>query len=253
MTTPLASEPMPDDGQVPEMSALADRLYQRLPEVYRTVDAADSTWPFKRYLAGLIATAGRIDETLDGIDGERPIGPATPEPWALHPEELTRWRAARHSRASSLADPVQADAAWLPWLAQLVGAVLDPAATEQEKRDTIRFATSGWRGGTRSAIADAAKSALIGTQYVRVVVHTKVVTGSLVAGTAWDITIVTRTSETPDVNAVLGAVTRKGVKPAGAVLYHYPFAASWATVTAALNTWSSRVGKSWLQVEETGL
>jgi hypothetical protein len=253
VTTPLASEPLPEDGQVPEMSALADRLYQRLPEVYRTVDSADLTWPFKRYLAGMLAVAGRIDETLDGIDGDRPIGPALPEPWALHSEELARWRANRRARASSLADPVQAEAAWLPWLAQLVGAVLDPGASEAEQRDTIQFATSGWRGGTRSAIADAARSALNGTKYVRILPHTKTTGGSLATGTAWDITIVTRLSETPDVNAVLGAVLRKGVKPAGAVLYHYPATASWAAVTAAYNTWASRVGKSWLTIEETGL
>lgn len=253
MTTPLASEPMPGDGQVPEMSALADRLYRRLPEVYRTMDAADSTWPFKRYLAGMLAVAGQIDDTIDGIDGERPIGPAQPEPWALPDDELATWRAARRVRPSSLADPQQAQTDWLPWLAQLVGAVLDPAASVQEKRDTIRYATSGWRGGTRSAIADAAKSALNGTKYVRVLAHTKNSGGSLAAGTAWEITIVTRLSETPDVNAVLGAVLRKGVKPAGAVLYHYPATASWLAVTAAYNTWASRVGKSWLTIEETGL
>ncbi|HET9144144.1 phage tail protein [Actinophytocola sp.] len=253
MTTPLASEPMPGDGQVPEMSTLADRLYQRLPEVYRTMDAADSTWPFKRYLAGLLAVAGQIDDTVDGIGGDRPIGPAQPEPWALPADQLANWRDARLSRASALADPTQAEAAWLPWLAQLVGAVLDPAASEQEKRDTIRYATSGWRGGTRQAIADAAKSALNGTQYVRVLAHTKNSGGSLVAGTAWEITVVTRLSETPDVNAVLGAVLRKGVKPAGAVLYHYPATASWSAVTTAYNTWASRVGKTWLEIEETGL
>lgn len=253
MTTPLASEPMPEDGQVPEMSALADRLYQRLPEAYRTFDSSDSTWPFKRYLAGMLKVGGQVDDTMVGIDGDRPIGPAQPEPWALHPEELANWRAARLTRPSSLGDPTQAEAAWLPWLAQLVGAVLDPAASEQEKRDTIQFATSGWRGGTRSAIADAAKSALNGTKLVRVMVHTKTSGGSLVAGTAWDITIITRLSETPDVNAVLGAVLRKGVKPAGAVLYHYPATASWSAVTAAHHLWSSRPGKSWLEIEETGL
>lgn len=253
MTTPLASEPMPGDGQVPYMSTLADRLYQRLPEIYRTMDALDGGWPFKRYIAGMLAVAGQIDDTIEAIEGERPIGPASPEPWALAADDLENWRAARQSRPSALADPEQADAAWLPWLAQLVGAVLDPAASEAEQRDTIRYATSGWRGGTRSAIADAARSALTGTKQVSVLVHTKVVGGDIAAGTAWDITIVTKTSETPDVNAVLGAVLRKGVKPAGSVLWHKAFAASWDAVTAAYNTWDSREGKSWTTIEETGL
>lgn len=253
MTTPLSSEPMPDDGQVPEMSILADRLYQRLPEVYRTMDSVDSTWPFKRYIAGMVKVAGQIEDTFVGIDGDRPVGPATPEPWALPADELATWRAARLSRTSSLADPVQAEAAWLPWLAQLVGAVLDPAASEAEKRDTIRYATSGWRGGTRAAIAEAAKSALTGAKYARVMPHTKPDGGALIAGTAWDITIVTRLSETPDIGAVLGAVLRKGVKPAGAVLWHHPYAASWEDVTTEYPTWADRNGVSWRTIEETGI
>jgi hypothetical protein len=253
MTTPLSSEPMPGDGQVPEMSTLADRLYARLPEVYRTMDARDSTWAFKRYIAGLLAVAGQIDDTQDAIEGERPIGPATPEPWALHPDELDAWRAARRSRPSALGDPEQAEAAWLPWLAQLVGAHLDPSASEAEQRDTVRYATSGWRGGTRSAIADAARSAVTGSKFVRVLVHTKVVGSAPVAGTPWDITIVTRTSETPDPDAVLGAVLRKGVKPAGAVLYHYPYAVSWDQRAATYPTWDDREGVSWTELEEAGL
>jgi hypothetical protein len=253
MTTPLASEPMPGDGQVPYMSTLADRLYQRLPEVYRTMDALDGGWPFKRYIAGMRAIAGQIDDTIEAIEGERPIGPASPEPWALHADELANWRAARQSRPSALADPEQADAAWLPWLAQLVGAVLDPAASETERRDTIRYATSGWRGGTRSAIADAARSALTGNKTVTVLPHKKVSGGTVVDGTAWDITIVTRSSETPDPGGMLAAIVRKGVKPAGAVLWHQAFAASWSAVTAAYPTWSTRPGKSWTTIQETGL
>ncbi|HZA72083.1 MAG TPA: phage tail protein [Propionibacteriaceae bacterium] len=253
MTTPLTSEPLPGDGQVPHMSTLADRLYARLPEVYRTMDARDSTWVFKRYIAGLLAMAGQLDGTVDAIDGERPIGPATPEPWALPPDELEVWRATRRNRPSALADPEQAEASWLPWLAQLVGAVLDPAATEAEQRDTIRYATSGWRGGTRSAIADAARSALTGTRYVVIAPHTKPDAGVLIDGTAWDITIVTRASETPDPGAVLGAVLRKGVKPAGAVLWHYPYTATWTQVTAEYPTWADRIGVTWREIKETGL
>jgi hypothetical protein len=253
MTTPLSSEPMPGDGQVPEMSTLADRLYQRLPDVYRTFDAIDSTWLFKRFIAGVLKVAGQLDDAIEAIDGDRPIGPDTPEPWALPPDELEAWRAERRNRPSALGDPEQAELAWLPWLAQLVGATLDPSASESEQRDTVRYATSGWRGGTRQAIADAARSALTGSQYARVMPHTTVSGGLLAPGTAWDITIVTRSSETPDPGAVLGAVLRKGVKPAGAVLHHHPYAASWTAVTTAYPTWADRNGKSWRTIEETGI
>lgn len=253
MTTPLPHEPMPGDGLVPHMSVLVDRLYQRLPEVHRTFDATASDWPLKRYLGGVLTTAGVVDDTIELIRGERPIGPATPEPWALPPDELEQWRENRRSRPSALGDPDQADAAWLPWLAQLVGAVLDPAASEAERRDTIRFATSGWRGGTRGAIADAARTALTGSRYALVLPHKKRVGSVVTDGTVWDITIVTRTSETPDPGAVLGAVLRKGVKPAGAVLYHQPYEASWDAVEAAYPTWDQRDVRTWTQIEETGL
>lgn len=255
MTTPLAHEPMPGDGAVPDMSILADRLYQRLPEVYRTMDAADLTWTFKRYLAGMISPAAEVDDLITAVAGDRPVGPATPEPWALAADELDNWRDSRVNRPSALGDPVQAEAGWLPWLAQLVGAQLDPQASEQEKRDTIRYATNGWRAGTRGAIVDAARSALTGTQYARVVPHTKVNGGGdLIAGTPWDITVITRTSETPDPGIVLGAILRKGVKPAGAVLWHKAFNASWDAIEADRPTWvPGWDGVLWTDIEETGL
>lgn len=248
MTTPLAHEPMPGDGLVPHMSTLADRLYQRLPEVYRTLDAVTSEWALKRYIAGLTVTAGAVDDTIVAFAGDRPVGPAAPEPWALRPDQLVVWRANRLSRASALGDPTQADPAWLPWLAQLVGARLDPAASVTERRDTIRYATSGWRGGTRQAIADAARSALTGTQYARIEPHSKAPTGSLEAGSVWDITIVTRASETPDPGAVLDAVLRKGVKPAGAVLWHAVYEATWDQVEAAFPTWDLWESATWDQL-----
>ena len=254
MTTPLASEPRPGDGQVPFMSLLVDRLYHRLPEFYRQFDADDETWTLKRYLAAMLKQGGDIDDTITRIAGDRPVGPATPEPWALRGEELTQWRANRLNRPSALGDPEQADAAWLPWLAQLVGSTLDPSATEQEKRDTIRYATSGWRGGTRSAIADAAKTALTGSKYARVVPHMIPVSGSLNAGSIWDITIVTRTAETPDPGAVLDAVMRKGVKPAGVVLHHAAYGASWDQIEAVFPQWAPHwESLTWDQLEQAGL
>lgn len=238
MTTPLTSEPMPGDGQVPSMTTLVDRLYQRLPEIYRRMDAADSTWTLKRYLGATLAYGGLIDDTITRIAGDRPVGPATPEPWALRGSELAQWRANRLTRPSALADPDQADVAWLPWIAQLVGSTLDPSASEQEKRDTIRYATSGWRGGTRSAIGDAARTELTGSKYARVMPHTIPVSGSLTEGTIWDITIVTRTSETPDPGEVLNAILRKGVKPAGVVLHHAAYGASWDQIEAVFPQWA---------------
>lgn len=254
MSTVLPHEPMHGDGLVPHMSELVDRLYSRLPEVYRHADQADSTWSFKRYLGGLLVTAGAVGEVVDQVRGERPIGPATPEPWALAPDELEVWRAERQTRPSALGDPDQAHPDWLPWLAQLVGARLDPAASVTERRDTIRYATSGWRGGTRSAIADAARTALTGTKYARVVPHmVPSGAGGIEPGTVWDITVVTRVSETPDPDAVLGAILRKGVKPAGVVLWHAVYEATWDQQEAVYPTWAERDAATWDELAEAGL
>ena len=254
MTTPLDHEPMPGDGTVPYMSTLVNRLYRRLPEVYRTMDGANSDWPLKRYLAGMLSTAGAIDDTFTAIRGDFPIGPATPQPSALTADELALWVSNRVNRPSALGDPNQADPAWLPWLAQLVGAPLPAGASVQEQRDTIAFATSGWRGGTRQAIADAARTALTGSMYAQVAPHTVPTdSGGVQAGSVWDITIITRDSETPDPTAVLDAVLRKGVKPAGAVLHHASYSSSWAQIEAVFPTWADWNAATWSQIEQAGL
>jgi hypothetical protein len=254
MTTPLASEPVTGDGQVPFMTVLIDRLYSRLPEVYRTLDARNLQWAFKRYLAAAMNQAGVIDDTITRIAGDNPVGPVTPEPWALDGQELDNWRASRQTRPSALADPDQADTAWLPWLAQLVGARLDPAATELERRDTIRYATSGWRAGTRQAIADAAKTALTGTRYAKVMPHTIGLPGGGVSsGGIWDVTVMTRTSETPDPDAVLGAILRKGVKPAGVVLYVAYYGSTWDQIEAFYPTWDHLEAATWDEMEQIGV
>ena len=141
MTTILPGEPTPDNALVPHMSRLAHRLYHRLPEVYRHLDAADGTWSFKRYLAGALVVAGQVDDVVEEVLGDRPVGPDTPEPWALPDDELAVWRAARRTRPSALGDPTHAHPEWLPWLAQLLGARLDPEASEAQHRDTIRYPT----------------------------------------------------------------------------------------------------------------
>jgi hypothetical protein len=250
VTTPLTSEPVPGDGQVPFMSQITQLIWQRLPEVYATMDARDLTWTFKRYLAATTDPGGAVSDTYIGIDGDRPVGPATPIPWGMIDQELANWQAARISRLSSLGDPMQADSTWLPWLAQLVGARLDPAASDAEQRDTIAFATSGWRAGTTSAIEDAARSALTGSRFAKCLQATAGDT----AGGPWDLTVVTRASETPDPGAVIDAILRKGVKPAGAVLHTRSYEASWATLAATRPTWLDwRLAGTWQRIEESGL
>jgi hypothetical protein len=224
-------------------------MWERLPRIYRILDAQQA-WAFKAYLAGVTSFAGELDVMVERLRGGRPVGPELPEPWDLDPDDLARWRDAHDTRTSELTDPVLADEAWLPWLAQLVGAYLDPAASIAERRDTIRFATSGYRGGTRAALADAARSALTGSRYVLVQPATR---GDGTAGTLWDITLRTRTSETPSPAEVLATVLRKGAKPAGAVLWHASFGTSWDRIESLFPTWTDWEARSWDVIEEAGI
>jgi hypothetical protein len=247
----VAIPTLPD---APDVNSFAARCWERVPEAYRVFDA-NSGYPFLLYIHAMTSRLGDINTVIDRITGQRPVGPAQPEPWSLHPDSLAAYRANRVLRLSELADPLAADVAWLPWLVQLVGGTLDPTASEQEKRDTIRYATSGWQAGTAASIEYAARSALIGTQYAKCVPH-MLANGS--PGQWYDVVIITRTSETPDVNAVLGAVLRKGVKPAGVVLRHRPIEASWDMLEAARPLWdlweADNLGVvTWDRLAETGL
>jgi hypothetical protein len=80
--------------------------------------------------------------------------------------------------------------AWgLPWLAQLVGVQLPVGITEAEARDRIRVPVGFARGMVAATVA-AAQRKLTGTRKVTVIER--------VEGNAYQYTVVTRSSETPD-------------------------------------------------------
>jgi hypothetical protein len=243
-----SAEPMPGSAEAPFVSETAQRMWERLPRIYHTLDARNG-WALKRYLAGVCTFAGEIDTMVERLRGARPVGPDAPVPWDLAGDDLARWQQARRSHPSELTDPDLANPEWLPYLAQLVGAYLDPLASLAERRDIIRFATSGYRGGTTAALADAARSALTGSRYVLVQPATR---GDGTAGSVWDVTLRTRTSETPDANAVLVTVLRKGAKPAGVTLWHATFGTSWDRIEALYPTWTDWESRTWDQIEEVG-
>lgn len=240
-------EPMPGDATY-SIGVAADRMYQRLPAVYRNLDARTG-YQLKRYMASVFGFWSEADVMTDRLAGNRPVGPASPEPWDLPADELARWRAARTDVNSALTDPDLADASWLPWLAQMLGAVLDPASGLQERRDTLRDATSGFRGGTQMAIANAARSALTGSRYVQVQPGLR---GDGTTGTIWDLTLRTRASETPDPSIVLPTVIRKGAKPAGVQLWHATFGTPWDKIESVFPTWTDWDAHTWGEQEESG-
>jgi hypothetical protein len=211
----------------PDVADLTDRLYDRLPAMYRDADEL-LDFPLLRWLSLLLDQAGELDVLHD----------------RLVPNDL--------ADISELADPATADLAWLPWLAQLVGVRLPRDVTGQAARDAVQFASSGYRGGTKAAVADAAKSELTGSRYAQVYDHSTD-TSAIGAAGEWDVLIVTRTSETPSVARVLDAVVAKRAKPAGVVLYHRAYTATWGAVQTAFPTWADWNGKTWAQIQEAGL
>lgn len=234
---------------LPHLSPLALRLYNRLPRIYRILDARHDH-SLLRYIGGAMTFGGDLDAVIEALRGTRPVGPATPEPWDLDAADLELWRESRRQRLSVLTDPLTAPPEYLPYIAQLVGATLHPQASLQERRDTISSATSGYRAGTKAALADAARSALTGSRYVLVQPFTR---GDGTAGSLWDVTVRTRSTETPDAAAVLATIVRKGAKPAGVRLWHAAFGTSWDKIEALFPTWTDWEGRAWDEIEEAGI
>lgn len=217
--------PTPDRFTVDTVDRFTRILYLSLPDVYRDEDArqpAPLDRPLLRYLTGFGAQAEPVETAADRLTG--PAG-------------------------SQLTDPGLADVGWLAWLAQLVGGDLTGVDGEQARRDAVAYASSGWRAGTKTAVADAARSALTGTRYVKVDDHATA-TG---AGTVWDVLLTTRTSETPDATLVLAAVTAKKAKPAGVRLHHRTFEVSWDAIETAYPTWDGWDAADWTTLQEAGL
>lgn len=186
----------------PDITAFTERLYASLPAAYRDADE-QFDFPLLRFLSSLTDITAEVDVLHDRLSADLA------------------------GEVSELADPAVANLEWLPWMAQLVGVRLMPNVTGQAARDAVAFASSGYRGGTKAAVADAARSALIGARYVKVHDHSITEPGN---GGEWDVLLVTRVSDTPDVQAVLDAVVTKRAKPAGVVLHHRAYSATYAQV-----------------------
>lgn len=107
---------------------------------------------------------------------------------------------------SSLLDVDRCPAPFLPFLAQFVGVRLPVGVAEAEARERIRT-PAGFRRGTPAAIVAAAQRTLIGAKTVSLFERD---------GGAYRLTVVTRTSETPDTAATERAI--RGEKPAGILL-----------------------------------
>lgn len=174
---PVLTVPAPDPGPLPSSG---DRLYARLePIAYADPDQG---FPLKGLSGALMAPREIIDNVTQ--DQGDTIG------WGV------------------AVDPDTAPDDLLDWLAQLPGVILPPSAlTAAEKRDRISQAAGFYRGTPR-AIREDVQRTLTGSQYVGIFERP--------GGNAYQLTVVTRTSETPDAAAAERAA--RSQKPAGIVM-----------------------------------
>jgi len=242
-------------GPRPDVTPTTGRLYDNLPELYRTADAPLG-YPLLRFLSLTGDLLGIVEDLAERIDVPDDAPPGT---------------------VSDLVNPETADRAWLPWLTQLVGARLappsaiapggmygsgtygdgvygaaDPTAdtpgeyTEAQRRAAIRNAAGGRYAGTVDSIAAAARTALsykAGGGYVTV---------TRVPGDPYRIRVRTTPEETPDPFAVLAAVEALGARPAGHVLEHSSYALPWSLLESRYPTWSAiEATGSWSALEST--
>jgi hypothetical protein len=229
------------DG-VPQFSPTTMQMYGRLPEAYRAADAIagapPNDFPLLRYMA-------LMGDQLDQVEVLVNRFQYTP-PFAAGPDTGP-------GSTSDLANPQTADAAWLTWMAQLYGVVLTPSMTVAERRSAVSSAADGWQAGNRASIIKVAQAQLRGGKFVELVDH--------VGGDMWQMQIITRPSESPSPDTVIGAILAARCKPVGVMLTHLYYEASWATIEAALPTWADwqtaatsdplLTPGSWGAVEET--
>lgn len=215
--------------------ALVDRLYGRLPAVFRDVDVeaasrdrpADAvpvsdedvrrgdagTRPLYSYLDVALDAANELDALVDELE----LG---------------------------LADPARARPEWLAWLAQHVGVRPRPGTLFEDQRETIVDRATGLAIGTRDAIASAARRALTGGRSVNVVPNYN--------GDPFTIGLRTLELETPNLARVAEAVIDAGAKPAGFRLETFFYSASWDTLENAYPTSSDwDAVPSWQVLEST--
>jgi hypothetical protein len=240
----------------PTFSVTTERVYSQLPDVYRETDA-NNGYQFKQYIASVTDQLGDIDlliarfRYLAQIDREMAKRYAQRYTTYTHKDRVKD--APELGSTSDLVDPLSADTEWLPWIGQLVGVKITPAMGVLEARDAIAFASAGYRAGSKYAMEKAVRNVLSGSKYAVALPHTKVVNGNIQAGTVWDLTILTRAQESPPSEQIIAVLNKPTVKPAGIVLYHKTYQASWDALEAALPYWKDWETVSWDALEQIGL
>jgi len=125
-------------------------------------------------------------------------------------------------------DPDEVPYAYLPWLAQFVGVILNRTLSDADQRSQLKTRLR-WQRGTIAAMRYEAEQTLTGNQ--------DAIFFERVGGNAYALTVVTYTAETPDAAATEAALLKW--KPAGITLTHnVETGQTWAQLKAAYATWA---------------
>jgi hypothetical protein len=121
--------------------------------------------------------AGTLDAVVRALTGPAEVVATA----ARATETRAAWSAVR--------DPDDCPPSWLDWLGQHAGEFFEPGVTEDQKRQQIRDTPHIHRGQIATLIAQV-EPTLVGQRSVRVIPRA--------GGNPWNLTVLTRTSETPD-------------------------------------------------------
>lgn len=233
------SDPRPDVGYATEV------VYRGLPELYRdadsTQDTGPSNYPLLRFLSlvldqltPLVQLVNRfnyiaLDERFDqptgpgfGAPGEYGYGEfgedgidllGVPTPWQRYGTGTYGLETYGDRDTSDLVDPATADAAWLRWLAQLVGVDVT-GLTAAQARARLANPSESWAHGTPTILKRLTRAALDNPYaYVAVQAH---------YSGAFTIAVITKTAETTiPPEDLLEALEVE--RPAGYRLWHVYF------------------------------
>lgn len=234
----------------PTFSTTTERIYARLPETYRIMDAKDD-YVFKRWLSGIGDVLDDIfvlnarftyipdNEREDFLDDLARTGNMT---YARDPMyEDPEYGFDPTYATSDLLDGRTSNAEWLRWQAQMVGADVEGLETDEQRRLAVIYAFKGYKAGSREAMTTGAMEELTGSRYVRVYPQYRLTLDGQYRepGTEWDVLLISKWYETPPDAELVAALVRKGAKPAGVTLYHLAYSIWWQTMAITLPTWDS--------------
>lgn len=246
----------------PIYSVTTERLYRRLPETYRVLDAQND-WQFKKFISSIADQLADIETIVARIEYL-----ATPENRADFYSSLNQYNTytrpagsedpaigfAPIEETSDLVDARTADPLWLNWLGQLVGADVVGIPSPVDKRYAILDEYLGIKAGSREALEAAVLQYLTGTKYSRVYPHRNGASGSIISiGTEWDVLIVTKAEETESGADLIAEIIRKGAKPAGVELHHVAYTFTWEVIETSFTSWAQiDATGSWANFEVAG-